>query len=485
MGLIKAGIGAVGGVLADQWKEFFYCEALPSDVLVRKGSKRVSGRSSNTKGSDNIISNGSGIAVADGQCMIIVEQGKIVEVCAEPGEFTYDTSTEPSIFAGKLGESILNTFKAVGKRFAYGGDTGKDQRVYYFNTKEIMGNKFGTANPIMFDVVNKQIGFRRTVQVRCNGMYTYFLSDPLLFYTKVCGNVEYEYTREEIDDQLKTEFISALQPALAMLSEQELRPAQLPAKVNELKAAMNEALRYEWIESRGITVGKIALNPITLTEEDMKKINQMEDAVAMGSNPFMMAGRMTDATANAMETAAGNAAGAMTGFMGMNMAGNAMGGGFNAAQQFYSAGVQQQQQQMVQQQTQQLVNAQAQAMANVAAADSWKCSCGATATGKFCPECGAKKPESKPQGGWTCKCGATATGKFCPECGSPKPAEDGWTCSCGTVNTGKFCQNCGGKKPAGIPQYKCDKCGWQPADPTKAPKFCPECGDPFDNGDLI
>ena len=485
MGLIKAGLGAVGGVLADQWKEFFYCEALPSDVLVRKGSKRISGRSSNTKASDNIISNGSGIAVADGQCMIIVEQGKIVEVCAEPGEFTYDTSTEPSIFAGKLGESILNTFKAVGKRFAYGGDTGKDQRVYYFNTKEIMGNKFGTANPIMFDVVNKQIGFRRTVNVRCNGMYTYFLSDPLLFYTKVCGNVEQEYTRDQIDDQLKTEFISALQPALAALSEQELRPAQLPAKVNELRAAMNEALRYEWIESRGITVGKIALNPITLTEEDMKKINQMEDAVAMGSNPFMMAGRMTDATANAMETAAGNSAGAMTGFMGMNMAGNAMGGGFNAAQQFFNMGQQQQQQQMVQQQTQQLVNAQAQAMANAAAADGWKCSCGATATGKFCPECGAKKPEPKPQGGWTCSCGATATGKFCPECGSPKPADDGWTCSCGAVNKGKFCAECGSKKPSGIPQYKCDKCGWQPEDPTKAPRFCPECGDPFDNGDII
>ena len=471
MGLIKAGMGAVGGVLADQWKEFFYCEALPSDVLVRKGSKRVSGRSSNTKASDNIISNGSGIAVADGQCMIIVEQGKIVEVCAEPGEFTYDSSTEPSIFAGKLGESILNTFKAIGKRFAYGGDTGKDQRVYYFNTKEIMGNKFGTANPIMFDVVNKQIGFRRTVQVRCNGMYTYFISDPLLFYTKVCGNVEQDYTREEIDAQLKTEFISALQPALGALSEQELRPAQLPAKVNELRAAMNEALRYEWIESRGITVGKIALNPITLTEEDMKKINQMEDAVAMGSNPFMMAGRMTDATANAMETAAGNSAGAMTGFMGMGMAGNAMGGGFNAAQQFYGAGVQQQQ--------------QMQPATPAPTADGWKCSCGATATGKFCPECGAKKPEPKAQGGWTCKCGATATGKFCPECGSPKPAEEGWTCSCGAVNTGKFCQNCGGKKPAGIPQYKCDKCGWQPADPTKAPKFCPECGDPFDNGDLV
>ena len=434
MGLIKAGIGAVGGVLADQWKEFFYCEALPSDVLVRKGQKRVSGRSSNTKGSDNIISNGSGIAVADGQCMIIVEQGKIVEVCAEPGEFTYDASTEPSIFAGKLGKSILDTFKTVGKRFAYGGDTGKDQRVYYFNTKEIMGNKFGTANPIMFDVVNKQIGFRRTVQVRCNGMYTYFISDPLLFYTKVCGNVEREYTRDEIDAQLKTEFISALQPALATLSEQELRPAQLPAKVNELKEAMNEALRYEWIESRGITVGKIALNPITLTEEDMKKINQMEDAASLGSNPFMMAGRMTDATANAMETAAGNSGGAMTGFLGMNMAGGAMGGGFNAAQQFYNTGMQQ---------------------------------------------------VAQPAAGWKCACGTMATGKFCPECGSPKPADNGWTCSCGAVNKGKFCPECGSKKPAGVPQYKCDKCGWEPEKGSTPPKFCPECGDPFDDGDIV
>ena len=462
MGLIKAGIGALGGNLADQWKEFFYCDALPSDVLVRKGSKRISGRSSNTKGNDNIISNGSGIAVADGQCMIIVEQGKIVEVCAEPGEFTYDTSTEPSIFSGKLGRSILDTFKSIGKRFTYGGDTGKDQRVYYFNTKEIIGNKFGTANPIMFDVVNKQIGFRRTVQVRCNGMYTYFISDPLLFYTKVCGNVEQDYTREEIDAQLKTEFISALQPALGSLSEQELRPAQLPAKVNELRSAMNEALRYEWIESRGITVGKIALNPITLTEEDMKKINQMEDAASLGSNPFMMAGRMTDATANSMETAADNAAGAMTGFLGMGMAGGAMGGGFNAAQQFYATGVQQ--------------------ATQTPAAAGWKCSCGATGIGKFCPECGAKKPEAT---GWTCKCGATATGKFCPECGSPKPADDGWTCSCGTVNKGKFCPECGAKKPAGVPQYKCDKCGWEPEKGSTPPKFCPECGDPFDSGDII
>ncbi len=485
MGLIKAGIGALGGTLADQWKEFFYCEALPNDVLMRKGQKQTSGRSSNTRGSDNIITNGSGIAVADGQCMIIVEQGKVVDICAEPGEYTYDTSTEPSIFSGNLGDSIKQTFQTIGKRFTFGGDTAKDQRIYYFNTKEIIGNKFGTANPIMFEVVNKRIGISRTVQVRCNGVYTYVITDPLLFYTRLCGNVENEFTRDQIDDQLKVEFVDALQPALGALAEQELRPAQIPAKANELKAAMNEALKQEWIDNRGISVGKIALNPITLTEDDMKKINEMEDAASMGSNPFMMAGRMTNATANAMETAAANEAGAMTGFMGMGMVGGMGGmggagqGGFGAAQGFYNMGVQQQQQ-MQQQQMQQQAQQQA-----APPADSWKCSCGATVSGKFCPECGSKKPEPASANSWKCSCGATVSGKFCPECGSPKPADaDGWTCSCGTVNKGKFCQNCGSKKPEGAPLYKCDKCGWEPADPKNPPKFCPECGDLFDDSDI-
>ena len=439
MGLIKAGIGALGGVLADQWKEFFYCDSLENDVLMVKGSKRVGGRSSNTKGNDNIISNGSGIAVADGQCMIIVEQGKIVEVCAEPGEFTYDSSTEPSIFSGKLGDSIKETFKLVGKRFTYGGDTGKDQRVYYFNTKEILDNKFGTPNPFMFEVVNKRIGMARTVQVRCNGVYSYKITDPLLFYTKIAGNVDDEYRREEIDMQLKTEFISALQPAFARLTELELRPAQIPAHTNELKDAMNAALKSEWTDRRGISVESIALNPITLTEEDMKKITQMEDAATMGSNPFMMAGRMTDAQANAMEAAANNPNGAMNGFMGFNMAMGAN-GGFNAAQ-MYQAGVAQQQ-------------AQQQA-APTPSADGWKCACGATVSGKFCTECGAKKPEA-----------------------------EGWTCACGAVNKGKFCPNCGQKKPEGAPLYQCDKCGWKPEDPKNPPKFCPECGDIFDGNDV-
>ena len=442
MGLIKAGIGALGGVLADQWKEFFYCDALDMDTLAVKGQKRTGRRSSNTKGSDNVISNGSGIAVADGQCMIIVEQGKIVEVCAEPGEYTYDTSTEPSIFAGKFGESLKNTFKAIGKRFTYGGDTGKDQRIYYFNTKEIMGNKFGTPSPIIFEVMNKNLGMSRTVNVRCNGVYSYTISDPLLFYTRVCGNVEQPYTRDIIDEQLKTEFVSALQPAFGALAELELRPAQIPAKANELKKAMNEALQAEWAE-RGIAVAKIALNPISLNPEDMKKIQQMEDSMTYGQNAFMMGGRMATATADAMETAAGNSAGAMTGFMGMNMAGGAMGGGFNQAQNFYQMGVQQQQQQ------------QQKPAAPASAANGWKCACGATATGKFCTECGAKKPE------------------------------EGWTCSCGAVNKGKFCAECGSRRPAEAPVYQCDKCGWKPEDPRNPPRFCPECGDRFDDGDRI
>ena len=443
MGLIKAGIGALGGTLADQWKEFFYCESMPKEVLVTKGKKRVSGRSSNTKGNDNIISNGSGIAVADGQCMIIVEQGKIVEVCAEPGEFTYDTSTEPSIFAGSLGESIVETFKTIGKRFTYGGDTGKDQRVYYFNTKELIDNKFGTPNPIPFRVVDSKIGLDVDVSVRCSGVYSYKIADPLLFYTNVCGNVEQEYTRDELDGQLKTEFISALQPAFGKLSDLELRPNQIVSHNTDLENAMNTALSEKWGALRGLKVVSIALGSVTLPEEDAEMIKQAQRTAIM-RDPTMAAATLVGAQADAMKAAASNEAGAMTGFMGMGMAMNA-GGGMNT-QNLFAMGQQQQQAQPM-----------PAAQQPAGGAEQWKCSCGNTATGKFCQNCGAKKP---------------------------KPADtDGWTCSCGAVNKGKFCQNCGAKKPEGAPLYRCDKCGWEPEDPKNPPKFCPECGDIFDDSD--
>ena len=440
MGLISAGIGAIGGVLADQWKEFFYCDAIDKNVLVVKGQKRISGRSSNTKGNDNIISNGSLIAVADGQCMIIVEQGKIVEVCAEPGEFVYDTSTEPSIFTGKLGEGIKNTFKLIGKRFTFGGDPGKDQRVYYFNTKEIVENKFGTPTPIPFRVVDRNIHLDIDVSVRCSGLYSYRIADPLLFYANVCGNVERDYTRDQIDSQLKTEFVSALQPAFARISELEVRPSALPGHAEELSDAMNVALSKKWGELRGLQVVSIAMNPITLSEEDAELIKKAQHAAIM-RDPNMAAATLVEAQSQAMKDAAKNSAGAMTGFMGMGMAQQA--GGANAANLFAMG-----QQQSAQQPAQP-------APAAAPAANTWKCDCG-----------------------------AENTGKFCIECGKPKPA-DGWACpKCGTVNKGRFCMECGEKKPAGEPLYKCDKCGWEPEDPKHPPKFCPECGDPFDEKDI-
>ena len=437
MGLIKAGAGALGGTLADQWKEFFYCDAMDKDVMVTKGRKRTSSRSSNKKGNDNIISNGSGIAVADGQCMIIVEQGKVVEVCAQPGEFRYDTSTEPSIFTGGLGKGIIETFQTIGKRFTYGGDTGKDQRVYYFNTKELIGNKFGTPNPIPFRVVDSKIGLDIDVSIRCSGVYSYKIVDPLLFYTNVCGNVEQDYTRDELDGQLKTEFISALQPAFGKLSDLEMRPNQIVSHNTELEDAMNAALSAKWGELRGLKVVSIALGSVTLPEEDAEMIKQLQRTAVL-QNPNMAGATLVGAQADAMKAAASNPAGAVNGFVGMGMAMNA--GGANA-QNLFAMGQQPAGQQPTKQQA--------------AQAGAWKCSCGAMSTGKFCPECGAAKPAEL----------------------------SGWTCTCGTLNKGKFCQNCGAKKPAGVPLYRCDKCGWEPEDPAHPPKFCPECGDIFDEND--
>ena len=469
MGLIKAIAGAAGGVMADQWKEYFYCEAMPANILATKGHKKVTGRSSNYKGDENIITNGSMIAVADGQCMLIVEQGKVVEVCAEPGEFLYDTSTEPSIFSGKLGDGIGDVFRNIGKRFTFGGEAPKDQRVYYFNTKELIGNKYGTASPVPFRVVDQRAAIDIDVGIRCFGEYSYHIANPLLFYTNVCGNVSEDYDRSNLDSQLKTELLTALQPAFAKISEMGIRYSALPGHTVELADALNEALSAKWRDLRGIEVVSFGVSSVTANEEDEKMIKEMQRNAAF-MDPTRAAAHLAGATGDAMKTAAANPNGAVGAFMGMGMAGGMAGAQMGT---LYQQGAQQQ-------------AAQAQA---APAAAGWTCSCGQSGiTGNFCPNCGSKKPEPKPAGdSWKCACGATATGKFCPECGSPKPAvaDDGWTCACGAVNKGKFCSECGAKKPAGVPQYKCDKCGWEPADPKHPPKFCPECGDPFDDGDIV
>ena len=436
MGLMKAAAGAAGGVMADQWKEYFYCEALPTDILAVKGKKKVTGRSSNYKGDENIITTGSLVAVADGQCMLIVEQGKVVEVCAEPGEFVYDASTEPSVFAGSLGESIGQVFRNIGKRFTFGGEAPKDQRVYYFNTKELTGNKYGTASPVPFRVVDQRAGIDMDIGIKCFGEYSIRLKNPLLFYTNVCGNVSEDYKVEQLAGQMRTELLTALQPAFARISEMGIRYSALPGHTMELADALNEQLSSKWRDLRGMEIVSFGVSSVKADEEDEKTIKELQRNAAF-TDPTRAAAHLVGAQGDAMKMAASNtAAGPAMAFMGMGMAGQA--GGVNA-QNLFQMGQQQQQ--------------AAQQAAPAPAAGAWKCTCGAENTGKFCMECGKPKPEES----WKCP-------------------------QCGTENRGKFCSECGAKKPAGV--YQCSKCGWKPADPVHPPKFCPECGDPFNEADL-
>ena len=449
MGLIKAIAGAAGGVMADQWKEFFTCEALPADVLAVKGQKKTTRRSSNTHGDENIITSGSRIAVADGQCMLIVEQGKVVEVCAEPGEYTYDASTEPSIFAGNLGESIGQVFQNIGKRFTFGGEAPKEQRIYYFNTKELTGNKYGTPSPVPFRVVDQRAGIDIDIAIRCFGEYSYRITNPLLFYTNVCGNVTEDYTRATIDGQLKSELLTALQPAFARISDMGIRYSSLPGHTREIAEALNEELSAQWRDRRGLEIVAFGVSSVKANEEDEQMIKEMQREAAY-MDPTRAAAMLSRSQGEAMKAAASNTAtGPAMAFMGMGMAGQM--GGINA-QNLYAMGQQQAAQQAAQQPAPQPA-----APAAAPAADGWTCACGQSGN----------------------------TGKFCGNCGQPKPADESWTCTCGAVNKGKFCAECGRPRPAAVKKFKCDKCGWEPEDPTDPPKFCPECGDPFNDGDTV
>lgn len=461
MGLIKAAKDSISTLLADQWREYFYCDSLKSDSLVTKGQKRVNeGRNSNTKASDNIISNGSIVAVNEGQCMIIVDQGRVVDFCAEPGEFVYDHSTQPSLFYGKLGENVKNSFSTLWGRFTFGGNTASDQRVYYFNTKEIMENLYGTATPIDFHLVSPRTGFELETVIKCRGEYSFHIVDPLLFYKNVCGNVTEEYNKSsgegaKLLSMMKSELLAKLPMALAPIAAQGVLPYQVQNHVDEICEYLKKALSDKWTQQRGIEVVSMTIIP-SVPEEAKEELNKWNNTVML-TNPDMERARKSEAFAGFMDRSSlGNGQGGstdpMSGMMGM-MAMNMMGGMMNNNNM---AGVQQQpmqqpvQQQPIQQQPVQMA-----------------------------------APTQAPVLGWACSCGHNGnTGKFCAECGSPKPSDAGWTCSCGTVNQGKFCSNCGSKKPSGAPLYKCDKCGWEPEDPAHPPKFCPECGDIFDENDI-
>ena len=472
MGLLYAALAGAATTLADTWLEFYVCESIPTDVLVVRGKKQLGKHSSNTKGNDNVISDGSGIVVHEGQAMIMVDQGVIVEIATEPGKYTYQTGTAPSIFSSSFGAGIKNTIKEAWERIKHGGSAAKDQRIYFFNMKELLDNKFGTQNPVPFRVTYQDLGRSFTVGVRCNGIYSYKIADPVLFYTNVCGNVTNQYSRSELDSQLKSEFLDSLQPAFANISATGIRYDELPGRQREVKTAIETELDPEWKEKRGLQIEKVAINSATISAEDTKRIQEFEDR-AWNTNPTNAAATLVEAQAQAMQNAASNPNGAAMGLFGMGMANQA--GGMNA-QSLFSMGAQQG-----------AVGATtAPGAGGAAPADGWKCDCGTTNTGKFCNNCG--KPKPAPANSWKCECGSENTGKFCANCGKPKPADaapQGWACSCGAINKGKFCAECGKPKPAGAPLYRCDKCGWEPADPFNPPKFCAECGDPFDDSDVV
>jgi len=433
MGLIKAALGAAGGVLADQWVDFITCDSLSGDILMAQGKKPQQARSSNTKGSENIISNGSKINVSNGQCMIIVENGKIVDFCSEPGQYVYNTQLQPSLFGGGL-KDLGPSFAQVGKRFLAGGAPTDQQKVYYINTKEILNNKIGWGK-IPFRHYDPEFDKSIVVQVQGFGMYTFKIADPLLFYTNLAGNVADSYTKDTLLTTMKAEVMSALNPALGKIAQTKIPYDELILYPQQLGEYINENVGPRWGSSRGIEIISFAVESITVDEESAKKIAQLQET-AIHTDAGMAGARLVTAQANAMENAAKNPGGAMAGFMGVNMAQGM--GGTNAGDLLKIANEQKAEKQ-----------AQAnQAAANNVSADRWTCACGQVNTGKFCDECGGKKPENA----------------------------GGWTCVCGTANTGKFCSECGKVRPSKI---VCAKCGWEPDDAGKLPKFCPECGEKF------
>ena len=391
MGLILATLNATSGTLRDQWKEYFYCDAISADTICVKAHKKTQGFGNH--GNDNIISDGSIIAVADGQCMVIVEQGQVVDICAEPGEYKYDSKTEPSIFTGKnLSSSIKDVFAQIGKRITFGGDAGADQRVYYFNTKEITGMKYGTASPVPFRVVDTRAGIDLDISLKAFGEYSIRVTDPILFYTNVCANVSDSYKVSDIENQMRSELLTALQPAFAKIGATGVRYSEIPAHTTELADALNEELSKKWKDQRGIEIVSFGVSSIKASEEDEATIKQMQKDAAY-TNQQLAGAALVGAQAQAMRDAANNANGAAMGFVGLNAAQSAGGVNVNS-----------------------LLNSQ----------------------------------QATLQNGWICpKCGTNNSGKFCTNCGTANPTNAKWICpKCNTENTGNFCNNCGEKKPA-------------------------------------
>ena len=385
MGLIKALLGSTVGTLEENWKDYFVCDSLSDNVLMVKGVKRGKG------GSGEVITNGSGIVVNEGQCALIVDEGRVLEVAAEPGNYTFDTTASPSVFDGGF-EGIKNTFKDLIGRFTYGGEVNKTQRVYYVNTKEIFGNLFGTATPVPFRIIDRNLGLDVDMPIRCNGEYSFRIVNPLVFYKNVVGNKADYYTKDELSSIMKAEMLSSLQPAFAAIAQQGVRYSEVPAHVDVLAKAMQDALQEKWTNARGIAFASIAVNSVSMDEENEKKLRDAQFS-AINRNPDMANATIIQATADAMRDAANNENGAMNGIFGVNMMNNT---GASTLGAFRNASPSQTAQNN---------------------ADTWTCpKCGATCTGNFCTVCGEAKPSKSycPTYGKEVAPGSN----FCPHCGA-------------------------------------------------------------------
>ena len=424
MGIVKAFFGSLGGGLADQWQEVIEADNMSDTTVFTKGVKvrKNDKRSSNKRGTEDVISNGSVIHVYPNQFMMLVDGGKIVDYTAEEGYYKVDNTCTPSMFSGQFGDSLKETFS----RFRYGGVPSQKQQVFYVNLQEIKGIKFGTPTPVnYFDNF-----YNCELFLRAHGTYSVKVTDPLLFYSEVIAKNADRMEIKDINEQYLSEFLEALQAAINQMSVDNIRISQVASKSRELSKYMASELDEDWKRMRGFEVRSVGIASISYDEESKKLINMRNQGAMMG-DPMVREGYVQSAIARGMENAGSNPGGSAQAFMGMGM-------GMGAAGSFMSAASATNAQQM---------QRQAEERQAAQKADGWTCKCGAVNSGKFCSECGSQKPAAV--GGWTCKCGAVNSGKFCSECGSPRPADDSWFCTeCGHKNAGsaKFCGECGNKK---------------------------------------
>lgn len=408
MGLIKAAKEAIKGTLADQWKETIRCDNMDNNVLMVKKSTP-----------NEIISNKSTIIVAPGQCAVIYDNGKVLDATAEEGFYTFDSSSSPSFFAGEFGK----TFKEMWERFTYNGAAAKQQAVFFFNTKEILDNKFGTAAPIPFQDWSHPIPNQMTntltpmrVEIKCYGKYTFKITNPALFMQELAGTAEI-YTKDKVVEQMRAEVIATFQNLVnEMGSEKYKVPVlEMPSKTDEIRTMMDEMVFDEPIRKRGLSILCFAVESVTLDDESSQKIDQYE----LSSNAHMQQGRLVDAYAEAVQKAAENKSGSLNGFMGigmMNMDTNGMVGG--AATGPWQ-NVQNSQMDLNKQNIENIPTTNDKTV--MTNPEEWTCECGVKNKGKFCVNCGKKKPDS------------TSTQKQCPNCKAMNSAE------------AKFCSDCGTK----------------------------------------